>query len=86
LFAKIEGKIAIRIDNRGGIKPLPGAYDFNIDLNMAQSVDSVLGLLLTPIAGNYKRAWTTGAGSTYTFRAWGSGFRGLPKTQRLATF
>ncbi|MEO0337350.1 MAG: hypothetical protein AAF202_13220, partial [Pseudomonadota bacterium] len=86
MFMKIKGKIAIKIDNRRRLRTLPGAYDFNIDLNMTQSVDSVIGLLLTPIAGNYKRPWTTGQGSTYTFRAYGSNFRGAPKTQSLATF
>jgi len=82
---KLKGSMALAIKNtRRGVLPQPGAYELDIDLVMAQSVDSVVGLLLTPIAGNYKSAVNNG--SRYLFRANATRFGVIPKTRSIRPF
>lgn len=83
LLIKSKGRLAINLAKRpnGSIEPRFGAYEFNNDISMTQSVESVVGLLISPIAGNFKAQ--TSNGTRYLFRINGTGFGTLPNSQSI---
>lgn len=84
LLLKTKGRLSLRVSkvsDRAPLIPRFGAYEFDTDLTMSPSVEAQVGILLTPIAGNYKSQ--VSGGFRYLFRASGSNFRGLPRTQPI---
>jgi hypothetical protein len=86
LIIKAKGRLSLTLAKRpnGSVDPRLGAYEFDIDISMTQSVEAVVGLLISPIAGNFKAQ--TSNGTRYLFRMNGTNFVSLPRTQSIRAF
>lgn len=84
MILKTKGKLSLRLSkssDRAPINPRFGAYEFDTDLTMSPSVNAQVGIFLTPIIGSYKSQ--VSGGFRYLFRATGTNFRGIPRTQAI---
>lgn len=84
MILKTKGKLSLRLSKsseRAPIIPRLGAYELDTDLTMSASVDAQVGILLTPVIGSFKSQISNGF--RYLFRAQGTNFRGLPRTQAI---
>ena len=66
LFGTVKGGISIILQNRGGLQPLLGAYNFDIDLNVKKSFQDKASLFLSFLEA-YKTPTAEG-GFKYQFR------------------
>ena len=66
LFGTVKGGISIILQNRGGLQPLLGAYNFDVDLNVKKSFQDKAALFLSFLE-TYKSPSPDG-GSRYQFR------------------
>jgi hypothetical protein len=86
LVIKSKGRLSLTLGKRpnGAIEPRLGAYEFDTDISMTQSVEAVVGLLISPLAGNFKAQSSNG--TRYLFRMNGTNFVSLPRTQSIKAF
>lgn len=77
IYGRIKGQIAMVLQANGpSVRPVMGAYDFNVDLNVQKSSEKEL-MLFTMLFDNTKT--TTPAGSHYVFKA-SQNILGVPPT------
>lgn len=86
LFLKLKGKLSLPLKaGSRGLGPIRfGSYELDTDLTLTRGANSLLTMMMDPLAGSFKTE--SRQGTRYVFRASGSGFGRPPRTQSIRPF